>query len=139
MPPRADADLARPRALAATLRELRADVVVNAAAYTAVDRAESEAELAQAVNADAPGEIARAVAAAGGLLLHYSSDYVFDGSGDAPRDENAPTGPLNVYGRSKLNGEQHIRASGCRHLILRTGWVYAARGQNFAHDAEAGR
>lgn len=126
------ADFRAPERLAATLRALRPDVVVNAAAYTAVDRAESEAAMAHTINAEAPGVLAREAAALGAWLVHYSSDYVFDGSGEAPRDEDAPTGPLNAYGRSKLAGEQAIRASGCRHLILRTSWVYAARGANFA-------
>ena len=125
-------DLAQPAALAATVRRLRPDVVVNAAAHTAVDRAESEPALAQAVNAEAPTAVASALAEWNGWLLHYSTDYVFDGSGDQPRDETAPTGPISVYGRSKLAGEDGIRASGCRHLILRTSWVHAARGGNFA-------
>ena len=125
-------DLARPSELAATVRALRPDVVVNAGAYTAVDRAEAEPDLAHTVNAAAPGALAEAVAGLGGWLLHFSTDYVFDGSGTRPRDETAPTGPLSVYGRSKLAGEDAIRASGCRHLILRTSWVHAARGGNFA-------
>jgi dTDP-4-dehydrorhamnose reductase len=118
--------------LAQVVRHLRPDVIVNAAAYTAVDQAESEPDLAQAVNAESPGVLAREAAQLGAWLVHYGTDYVFDGSGDAPRDEDAPTGPLSVYGRTKLDGEQRIRASGCRHLILRTSWVYAARGGNFA-------
>ena len=124
-------DLARPEVLAATVRNLRPDVIVNAAAYTAVDRAESEPDLAALVNATAPGVLAREAAALDAWLVHYSTDYVFDGTGDQPRDEAAPTGPLSVYGRSKLDGETLIRASGCRHLILRASWVYAARGGNF--------
>jgi dTDP-4-dehydrorhamnose reductase len=111
---------------------VKADVIVNAAAHTAVDKAESEPALAQAINATAPGVLAREAAATGALLVHYSTDYVFDGSGHAARSEDAPTAPLNVYGRSKLAGEELIRASGCQHLILRTSWVYAARGGNFA-------
>jgi dTDP-4-dehydrorhamnose reductase len=114
------------------MRSTRPDVIVNAAAYTAVDKAESEPELAQAVNAQAPELMAREAAANGAWLVHYGTDYVFDGSGDTPRDEGAATGPLSVYGRSKLDGELAIRASGCRHLIFRTSWVYAARGGNFA-------
>jgi len=125
-------DLAQPERLAATLRALRPDIVVNAGAYTAVDKAESEPALAHTVNAEAPGAIARVMAELGGWLLHYSTDYVFDGSGDQPRDEGAATAPLNVYGHSKLAGEDQVRASGCRHLILRTSWVHAARGGNFA-------
>ena len=126
------ADFSKPARLADTVRALRPDVIVNAAAHTAVDKAESEPELAAALNAEAPRVLARESAALGAWLVHYSTDYVFDGSGDAPRDEDAPTAPLSVYGRTKLEGEQHIRASGCRHLMLRTSWVYAARGGNFA-------
>ena len=126
------ADFADTAALAALVRRVQPQLVVNAAAHTAVDKAESEPELARTINAEAPGVIAREAAALGALLVHYSTDYVFDGSGDTPRDEEAPTGPLSVYGRTKLEGEQRIRASGCRHLILRTSWVYAARGGNFA-------
>ena len=118
--------------LAATVRTLRPAVIVNAAAHTAVDQAESEPELAQRINADAPAVLAREAAASQALLVHYSTDYVFDGSGDTPWAEDAPTGPLSVYGRTKLAGEQAIRAAGCTHLILRTSWVYAARGGNFA-------
>ena len=118
--------------LAATVRAVRPAVIVNAAAHTAVDRAESEPELARRINADAPAVLAREAAAGKALLVHYSTDYVFDGSGDAPWTEDAPTGPLSVYGRTKLAGEQAIRAAGCAHLILRTSWVYAARGGNFA-------
>jgi dTDP-4-dehydrorhamnose reductase len=129
---RTDADLSRPQALAQVVRRLRPDAIVNAAAYTAVDQAESEPDLAQAINAESPGVLGREAADLGAWLVHYGTDYVFDGSGDAPRDEDAPTGPLSVYGRTKLDGEQRIRASGCRHLILRTSWVYAARGGNFA-------
>jgi dTDP-4-dehydrorhamnose reductase len=126
------ADLGRPEMLAPMLDALAPQVIVNAAAHTAVDKAESEPELAQAINATAPGELGRWAAAHDATLVHYSTDYVFDGSGTAPRTEDAPTGPLSVYGRSKLAGEESIRASGCRHLILRTSWVYAARGGNFA-------
>jgi len=125
------ADFAQPATLAAIVEAVRPDVVVNAAAHTAVDRAESEPALAQAINADAPGILARACAAQDAWLVHYGTDYVFDGSGDAPRDEQAATAPLSVYGRTKLAGEEQIRASGCRHLILRTSWVYGARGGNF--------
>ena len=127
-----EVDFAKPEALKQAVREARPDVIVNAAAYTAVDKAESEPELAHAVNAQAPEHLAREAATLGAWLVHYSSDYVFDGSGHEPRDEGAPTGPLSVYGRSKLDGEERIRASGCRHLIFRTSWVYAARGGNFA-------
>ena len=126
------ADLAEPERLPALVDHLAPDVIVSAAAHTAVDKAESEPELARAINATSPGVLARAAAARGAWLLHYSTDYVFDGSGQQPRDEDAPTGPLGVYGQTKLEGEDAIRASGCRHLILRTSWVYAARGGNFA-------
>ncbi len=128
----AGGDLARPDELAQGLRRLRPEVVVNAAAYTAVDRAEQDAVAAQLINASAPQAIAQVLAESGAMLVHYSTDFVFDGSGSAAWAEDAPTVPLNVYGRSKLAGEQAIRASGCRHLILRTSWVHAARGQNFA-------
>ena len=125
-------DFSRPEALAATVAAVKPDLIVNAAAHTAVDKAESEPELARAINATAPGVLARCAAETGAWLVHYSTDYVFDGSGDAARDEEAATGPLSVYGQTKLEGEALIRASGCRHLILRTSWVYAARGGNFA-------
>lgn len=126
------ADFSRPESLTATVQAVRPDIIVNAAAHTAVDKAESEPELARTLNATAPAVLAREAAALGAWLVHYSTDYVFDGSGSAPRTEDAPTGPLSVYGRTKLEGEEAIRASGCRHLILRTSWVYAARGGNFA-------
>jgi dTDP-4-dehydrorhamnose reductase len=126
------ADFSQPARLADTVRALRPDVIVNAAAHTAVDKAESEPERAAALNAEAPRVLAAEAAALGAWLVHYSTDYVFDGSGSAPRDEDAPTAPLSVYGRTKLDGERCIRASGCRQLILRTSWVYAARGGNFA-------
>ncbi len=131
-PPPARADFAQPESLAALVRAVRPDVIVNASAHTAVDKAESEPELARAINATAPGVLARETAALGALLVHYSTDYVFDGSGKTPRDERASTGPLSVYGRTKLEGEQFVSDSGCRHLILRTSWVYSARGGNFA-------
>jgi len=125
-------ELGRPEALADTVRSVAPDAIVNAAAYTAVDRAESEPDAAHAVNALAPGVLAREAAALGAWLVHYSTDYVFDGSGTDPWLEDSPTGPLNVYGRTKLEGETLVRASGCRHLLFRTSWVYAARGSNFA-------
>jgi dTDP-4-dehydrorhamnose reductase len=126
------ADFSQPESLAATVQAVRPRIIVNAAAHTAVDRCESEPEVARALNATAPAVLAREAKAIGAWLLHYSTDYVFDGSGSAPRTEDAPTGPLNVYGRTKLEGEDAIRASGCDHLVLRTSWVYAARGGNFA-------
>ena len=126
------ADFREPESLAATVRELRPDVIVNAAGHTGVDKAENEPDLARRLNAEAPAVLAREAAAQGAWLVHYSTDYVFDGSGNIARAEDSPTGPLNVYGRSKLEGEQAIRASGCRHLILRTSWVHSARGGNFA-------
>ncbi len=125
-------DLAQPEALAAHLRSLRPDLVVNAGAYTAVDKAEADEALARTVNATSPGAVAQVMAELGGWLLHYSTDYVFDGSGDQPRQEDAATGPQSVYGRTKLEGEALIREAGGRHLILRTSWVHAARGGNFA-------
>lgn len=125
-------DLSQPESVAATVRAFAPDVVVNAAAYTAVDLAESEPDKARAINAIAPGMLATEVAALGACMIHYSTDYVFDGSGTTPWTELDPAGPLNAYGRTKLEGEELIRASGCRHLILRTSWVYAARGSNFA-------
>ncbi|MFN6995591.1 MAG: dTDP-4-dehydrorhamnose reductase [Aquincola tertiaricarbonis] len=126
------ADFSRPEGLAETVRQVRPNVIVNAAAHTAVDKAESEPALAEALNATGPAVIAREAAAIGALLVHYSTDYVFDGSGSHARDEDAPTGPLSVYGRTKLQAEEAIRASGCPHVILRTSWVYGARGGNFA-------
>jgi dTDP-4-dehydrorhamnose reductase len=125
-------DLSQPDALRAALQQLRPRVIVNAAAYTAVDKAESEPELAHVVNAQAPGVLAEVAAASAALLVHYSTDYVFDGSGDQARPEEAETGPLSVYGCTKLEGEELIRQSGCQHLIFRTSWVHAARGGNFA-------
>ena len=126
------ADFSDPGSLAATVQAVRPDVIVNAAAHTAVDRAESEPALARTLNAEAPAVLAHEAAARGAWLVHYSTDYVFDGSGDAPRAEDAPTAPLNVYGATKLEGEEAIRASGVRHLIFRTSWVYGTRGGNFA-------
>lgn len=125
-------DFTRPDEVAQTVRTLRPDVIVNAAAHTAVDKAESEAGLARLINATTPGAVAQVASEIGALLVHYSTDYVFDGSGEAPRDESAPTGPLSVYGQTKLEGELLVAQSACRHLIFRTSWVYAARGGNFA-------
>lgn len=125
-------DLADPGELARTVRTVAPDVIVNAAAHTAVDKAESEPELARAINALAPGVLAQEAARTNAWLVHYSTDYVFDGSGAKPWLETDAAAPLNVYGATKLEGEQLIQQSGCKHLILRTSWVYGARGGNFA-------
>lgn len=129
---RAGADLGAPESLRALVRETRPHLIVNAAAYTAVDKAESDAALAQRVNAIAPGVLAQEAQALGAWLVHYSTDYVFDGSKDGAWTEADPTNPLSVYGRTKCEGEEQIRASGARHLILRTSWVFASKGGNFA-------
>jgi dTDP-4-dehydrorhamnose reductase len=113
------------------VRALQPGLIVNAAAYTAVDDAEREPSLAEAVNARAPGVLAEEAKRLGTLLIHFSTDYVFDGAAAAPYDESAPTSPLNVYGRSKLHGEQAIAATGAAAIVLRTSWVYASRGRNF--------
>ena len=126
------ADFSQPESLRALVRSVGPQIIVNAAAHTAVDKAESEPDFARALNATAPGVVAEEAAALGATLVHYSTDYVFDGSGDQPWREDDATAPLSVYGRTKLEGEQAIRHSGCQHLILRTSWVYAARGGNFA-------
>jgi dTDP-4-dehydrorhamnose reductase len=118
--------------IAATVRAVRPDVIVNAAAHTAVDKAESEPALCRTINALAPAVLAREAAACGAWLVHYSTDYVFNGSGEQPWAEDDTTGPLSVYGQTKLEGEQAIVAAGCHYLIFRTSWVYAARGGNFA-------
>ena len=128
---RATLDLAQPDAIVAVMREVRPDLVVNAGAYTAVDAAEREPAAAFAVNAHAPQILADEAKRSGALLLHYSTDYVFDGSATTPYDEDAPAAPLNVYGRSKLDGERAIAASGARALVMRTSWVYGLRGRNF--------
>jgi dTDP-4-dehydrorhamnose reductase len=117
--------------LTKTVRAVQPQVIVNAAAYTAVDNAESEVNMARAINATAPGVLAREARKLGAWLVHYSTDYVFDGSGNRPWKETDEPAPLNVYGVTKLEGELAIRDSGCRHLILRTSWVYAVRGHNF--------
>lgn len=125
-------DLGKPEELAQTVCCVAPTVIVNAAAHTAVDKAESEPEFARALNALGVGVLAREAEALGAWMVHYSTDYVFDGSGSAPRTEDSPTGPLSVYGRTKLEGEQLLQQHCRRHLIFRTSWVYAARGQNFA-------
>jgi dTDP-4-dehydrorhamnose reductase len=129
---RADADFARPEMLRAAIAAFGPDVIVNAAAYTAVDKAESDAATAHSVNALAPGVLAEEAAARGAWLVHYSTDYVFDGSKEGAYVEDDPTNPLSVYGRTKCEGEERIRAAGAHHLILRTSWVFAPRGGNFA-------
>lgn len=124
-------NLADSAGLCDKLKTLAPQVIVNAAAYTAVDKAESEADRAHAVNAIAAGIMAEEAAQSGALLVHYSTDYVFDGSGATPWREEDICSPPNVYGRTKLEGERLIQRSGCRHLIFRTSWVYGARGSNF--------
>lgn len=124
-------DLRQPEALAVTVRQHRPTHIVNAAAYTAVDKAESEPELARLINAHAPEVLAREAQALGAWLIHYSTDYVFNGGGHEPWQEDDPTEPLNVYGQTKLEGELRVQAACERHLIFRTSWVYAAHGQNF--------
>lgn len=124
-------DILDPNAIRSALRDVRPDVIVNAAAYTAVDQAERESQLAMAVNAKAPGALAREARATGALLVHFSTDYVFDGQKPTPYVETDAATPLNVYGQSKLEGEREIVASGCRHFVFRTSWVYAAAGRNF--------
>ena len=124
-------DLQRPDALAKTIQTVAPNVIVNAAAYTAVDQAEIEPEIAHAINAAGPGVLAAEAEKLGAWLVHYSTDYVFDGTGSRPWREDDQTAPLNVYGRTKRDGEQAIQESRCRYLIFRTSWVYAARGTNF--------
>lgn len=126
-------DLLDPQAIRRTLAALKPDIVVNAAGYTAVDRAEREEDAAFAVNARAVDELARAAKSLDALLVHFSTDYVFDGEKPAPYVETDTPAPLNVYGQSKLEGERAIASSGCRHLIFRTSWVYGPAGRNFVH------
>jgi dTDP-4-dehydrorhamnose reductase len=128
---RADLDLEKPDDIRRNVREARPDVIVNAAAYTAVDRAESEEDRARAVNGVAPGILAEEAKRSGALLIHYSTDYVFDGETQRPYVEIDATNPLSAYGRTKLEGEHAVAAAGGRHLILRTSWIYAPRGRNF--------
>jgi dTDP-4-dehydrorhamnose reductase len=124
-------DLSNPADIRRTIREVRPQLIVNAAAYTAVDQAETDETTAQAVNAHAPGLMAAEAKKIGGALIHYSTDYVFDGTKKAPYDEIDSVNPLNVYGKTKFAGEQAIRDSGVPHLIFRTAWVYARQGRNF--------
>jgi dTDP-4-dehydrorhamnose reductase len=128
---RAGMDLADPDSIHRAIADARPDVIVNAAAYTAVDRAESEPDAAMRINGIAPGIIAEEAARSGALVVHYSTDYVFDGAQGAPYREDDPPAPMSAYGRSKLAGEEAVRAAGAPYLILRTSWVYAARGANF--------
>ena len=125
-------DFSQPEQVAQTVRTLKPDVIVNAAAHTAVDKAQSEPDLARLLNATTPGLIALEAKKLGAWLMHYSTDYVFDGSGTTPWLETDAPAPLNVYGQTKLEGEQAITQSGCQHIMLRTSWVYGARGGNFA-------
>jgi dTDP-4-dehydrorhamnose reductase len=129
---RAEADFSQPESLRRVVQDFGPDVIVNAAAYTAVDKAESDADTAQRVNAGAPGVLAEEAQRLGAWLVHYSTDYVFDGSKDGAYVEDDATNPLSVYGRTKCAGEEAIRAALPRHLILRTSWVFAAKGGNFA-------
>jgi len=128
---RAEADLSDPEACAAAIRASKAEAVINAAAYTAVDKAEAEEALATVINGEAPAAMARACAEKGVPFLHVSTDYVFDGSGTAPWKPDDPVAPLNAYGRSKLAGEEGVRAAGGAYAILRTSWVVSAHGGNF--------
>ena len=128
---RGQLDLLRPDSIRAAVRATRPDVIVNAAAYTAVDRAEKEESIAFRINRDGPALLADEAATLGALLVHFSTDYVFDGEKPTPYVETDVPNPLNVYGRSKLGGEQAIQGSGCRHLIFRTSWIYGTKGNNF--------
>jgi dTDP-4-dehydrorhamnose reductase len=130
-PPRAELDLRRPDAVRSYVRALRPEVIVNAAAYTAVDDAETDGDACHAVNAAAPGALAEEAASLGSVLVHFSTDYVFDGMRDVPYAEDDEPRPLQVYGQSKLFGERGVLAAGGIHLILRTSWVYGVRGRNF--------
>jgi dTDP-4-dehydrorhamnose reductase len=126
-----EVDFTKPDSLRSVVRAEQPTVIVNAAAYTAVDKAETEQELALAINGTAPGVLAEEARQMGSLLVHYSTDYVFNGSGTTPWKESDTPAPLNVYGQTKLAGDLTIAASGCDHLIFRTSWVYGARGSNF--------
>ena len=130
-PPRRELDLTDSDSLRRRIRDLRPAFIVNAAAYTAVDRAESEPAVARAINAEAPAILAEEASHLGAILIHYSTDYVFDGSKRTPYEESDPPNPLNVYGATKLEGEHSVRSLCPRHFIFRTSWVYAPRGRNF--------
>ena len=140
---RPEIDFIDPDSLRQMVRVVRPDVLINAAAYTAVDQAESEPELAMKINGEAPGILAEEMKRIGGLMIHYSTDFVYDGSGTEPWVEESPTAPLNVYGAAKLAGDEAVAAAAGAHLILRTSWVYGARGRNFLRTvlrlAEAGK
>jgi len=129
--PRAQLDLSQPEMIRTVVREYRPGIIVNPAAYTAVDKAESEPDLAHAINAVAPGVLAEEAQKIGALLVHYSTDYVFDGGNPAPYTEDDRPNPQSVYGQSKLAGDDAVRASGCAHVVLRTSWVYGVHGGNF--------
>lgn len=131
VPGREEMDLAKPQSIRDAVRRIQPDLIVNAAAYTAVDQAESEPELAMAVNGAAPGILAQEARRLGAALVHYSTDYVFDGTKSGAYDESDPPAPPNIYGKTKLEGEQAIEAAGIPHLIFRTSWVYGNRGKNF--------
>jgi dTDP-4-dehydrorhamnose reductase len=124
-------DLSKPDDIRRSIREIRPQIIVNAAAYTAVDKAETDEAMAQAVNGEAPGLMAKEAKKIGAAFVHYSTDYIFDGSKKTPYDETDAANPINVYGKTKFSGEQAIRRSGVPHLIFRTAWVYATRGRNF--------
>ena len=128
---RATLDLGDADSIRRRVREVKPDVIVNAAAYTAVEQAESECDIAMSINATAPGVLAEEANSGSAFLVHYSTDYVFDGAKREPYTEADEPRPLNVYGQSKLEGENRIRAAACAHVILRTSWIYAARGRNF--------
>ena len=128
---REDADFSNPESLRDIVRKIRPDVIVNAVAYTAVDKAEVEEELAAAINSVAPGVLAEEAFRISALLIHYSTDYVFDGTKESPYIETDEPNPINAYGRTKLAGEQAVQSSGCDYLIFRSSWVYASRGHNF--------
>jgi dTDP-4-dehydrorhamnose reductase len=124
-------DLTKPADLRRTIAEIRPQIIVNAAAYTAVDKAESDEAVARAINTEAPRVMAEEAKKLGAVLVHYSTDYVFDGTKNSPYEESDATNPLGVYGKTKLEGEEAIRETGAQHLIFRTAWVYATRGRNF--------
>lgn len=124
-------DLSRTESISAIVEQVHPDIIVNAAAYTAVDKAESEPEAAEVINSISPGILALEAKRINAILVHYSTDYVFDGTSPSPYLEESKTSPQNVYGKTKLEGEQAIRQSGCKHYIFRTSWVYGSRGKNF--------